>query len=69
MVIEPQQSPYYTNFVGVKVEGTSCYKPEYLHKVNVLMSEASDKLISKINLNRCTEDTYLEVKELRTEWI
>ena len=25
--------------------------------------------MQKINLNRCTEDTYLEVKELRDEWL
>ena len=33
------------------------------------MSTTGKELVQKINLNRCTEDTYLEVKELRDEWL
>ena len=57
--------------MGIKVEGTSCYRPEYLHMVNRKISDAANNsnLKSMINFNRHSEETYLEIKELRKEWI
>ena len=69
MLIEPKQSPYHNNYIGIRVEGTSCYKPQYLDRISVALSTAGKELVNSINLNRCTEDTYLEVTELKDDWL
>ena len=69
MLIEPKQSPYHNNYIGIRVEGTSCYKPQYLDRISGALSTAGKELVSSINLNRCTEDTYLEVTELKDDWL
>ena len=69
MIIEPQMSPYYNNYIDIHQEGTSCYKEKFIDKIRQSLSTTGKELVHKINLNRCTEDTYLEVKELRDEWL
>ena len=68
MFVEPGQTPHDTHFIGISVPGQSCYKPQYLYLANQFMCHAGTDLIDKLNLSRCTEDTYLEVKQRREDW-
>ena len=68
MFVEPRQTPHDTQFIGIGIAGQSCYKPQYLHIANSFICHAGNDLINRINLNRCTEDTYLQVKQWKEDW-
>ena len=68
MLLEPRQTPHDTKFIGTTAPGQSCYKPQYLHIVNMVLCHAGFNLIDRLNMNRCTEDTYLEVKWHKEKW-